>query len=211
MQGNCFGKVVIKFRHDGNGTIASGLLKPRQVVHIVAIAFVHRIFLLIQPVVQIIPSYIFVLVAARGEVVHDNDLRFAQHLLSCGNIERAVDDLTEHIHPHILEAREAAPVTMCVAIDLCIVEVLEIFCPDELWPVPYSTTIDTALLHDRGESGGNGIFLAAVFAKHHIERSVPSTVVIADTIVVGQPGNIGSPGDTLGTVETRRRRVFIEP
>ena len=201
----------MKLRHDRNGTIATGLLEPRQVIHEVTIALVHRIFLLIQPVVQVVPSAILVLDVSGVDVIDNDNLCLSEHFLPCRDIEGAVDDLAEHVHPHILEARIESPVTVCVAVNPCVVEILDIFRPDELRPIPDSTTVDAALLHDRGESGRHRIFLPIVFAKHHLESSIPSTVVVTYAIVVGQTGDIGSPCDTLGIVEARCRRVFIEP
>ena len=191
----------MKLRHDRNGTIATGLLEPRQVIHEVTFVFVHRIFLLVQPVVQVVPSAILVLDVSGVDVIDNDDLCLSEHFLPCRDIEGAVDDLTEHVHPHILEAGIEAPVTVCVAVNPCVVEILDIFRPDELRPVPDSTTVDAALLHDRGESGCYRIFLSIVIAKQHAERTVPSTVVVAYAIVVGQTGDIGSPSDTLGIVE----------
>ena len=198
---NGLGRVVMEFGHDRNGTISACLLEPSKVVHPASVVLVQRVVLLIQSVVEIFPPDIFVFVAAGGDIIDHYNLGLVNHFLPCGNIERAVDDLAEHIHPHILEAGEAAPVTMRVALDRRIAEIFEVFGPDELRPIPYGPAIDTALLHNCGESCRHGILLAVVLAQHHVEGSVPSTVVVAYAIVVGKSCDIGSPRDAFGVIE----------
>ena len=186
LHGNGLGEVVVDVDGHGDGSVAAGALEVAVVVHPLSVAAVERVFLLVEAVVEVAPCGVLLLVVAGVDVVDDDDLRLPHYFLARGNVQGSVDDLLEHIQPGVLEAGEGAPVAAGVAVDGGVVEVLEILCPDEFRTVPDGTSIDACLLHDGSDSGCHGIFLSVVFAEDGAEGSVPSAVVVAHAVVLGQ-------------------------
>ena len=91
------------------------------------------------------------------------------------------------------------------------VEFSEVLCPNEFGTVPHSSTIDGSLFEYGAVTAGSRVFLSVSFAEKCIEGTVPSTVVVAHTVVGGKARDERSEGDTFVVVETRGSGVFIEP
>ena len=200
--GNSLGKVVVQLDGHWYRTVAACLLQIPVVVHPLSVAGVERVVLLVQPVIKAAPRGIFVLIAAACHVVYNYNLGAVHHFLARGDVHGAVGNLAEHVYPHLVETGETAPVAACVSVDVGCGKVLEVFGPYKLGAVPYGSAIDTGLLHNSAYSGCIGIFAAVVLAEDSIECSVPSAVVVAHTVVLGQSGDERRESDTLVVIET---------
>ena len=213
LHGNALCQVIVEFERNGNGGIAARLLEIAVVLHPLAITLVHRIVLLVKLVVEVAPGGILVFITACIHVVDHYDLRAVDDLLSCGNAQGAIDDLTEHIRPNGLEMGSRCPVATAIAINdlrvgLC--EALAAVRPRQFRTVPDGTAVDARLFHHRTDAGSTRI-LALATALQVAHGTLPSAVVVAHAIVLGQPGDERSNSHTLVVVETARRGVLIKP
>ncbi len=205
------GQVVVELVDHGYGAIAPRLLEVAVVFHPLPVAMVERVVLLVQSVVEVAPGGILVLVAARRDIVDHHHLGFPHHFLSCRDVQRAVDDLAEHVNPGVVQAGEPSPVAARVSVDSGVVEDLEVFGRGEFRPVPHGAAVHAGLLQCRPDARCDGVFLAVVLPEQGIESAVPSAVVIPDAVVLGQSGDEGCDGDTLVVVEARGGGVLVKP
>lgn len=204
--GIAFGKVVVEQRHDWQCSIAARFLKPCHVVHEVSVSrligrgfLVEGVVLLVQTIVDILPTSIFVFVGTVVDVVDDHHLGLAEHLLACRDIERAVDDLAEHVDPNVFESRKHCPLVGHVSVGgtgvfLCV----KAFGGDGLRSVPNGTTIDAGLFHHGGYTRAKRVLqIVVVGTCHDVLVKFPSAAVVAHAVVIGQTGYERSPGGTL--------------
>ena len=164
LYGNRLCSIVVETDDDGDGTITARLLEVAEVVHPLSVAAVEGIGLLVQAVVEIAPCRIFILIAATVLVVDDDNLCVVDDFFARRDVHGAIDNLSEHVEPDATEVGECAPVATGVAFDGGVAQVLEILSPDELWSVPYSSTVDAGLFHHGSNAGGTRIFLSVILA-----------------------------------------------
>ena len=205
MHRDTFGNIVIEAWHHGDSAITARRLQIPTVVLPTSVAFVARVFHLIQAGIEGIGH-----LEVTGSIVNQHGLRLGNNFLTGGNIHLSLDNLTPHINPDTLEVRKQSPVAAGIAIHVTVTEVLEVLGPDKFWSVPHGTAVHTGLLHHGAYTGTAWIFLAVLLAQHLSQHVVVAAVVVTYTIVLGQTGDKRTEAHTLVVIETAAMGVLVE-
>ena len=212
LHGNSLCSIVVESHHEWNGTVATGALQVAVVVHPLAVATVEGVGLLVESVEEVAPCGVFIFVVATSLVVDDDNLGLTEHFFARRNVDCSIDYLSEHVEPDALEVGELCPIAACVAVDSGVVHLMQaLLAPSQFRTVPDCTSIAAHLFHDGTDTSCSRILLPMTFAKDSIEGAIPSAVVVAHTVVLGQTRDEGPVSDAFVVVEARRRGVLIEP